>query len=96
MVLDSLFVNNQVYSSDLGINEFKEDSSFLTYYIENSDSIEVRLICDPQENLEFVMTESAFDLFEQPLINAVARDPHMMPKPFVINDATMVKKKFSF
>jgi hypothetical protein len=39
------------------------------------------------------LLESSFDLMSNPLFNITKRAPWMMPTPFVLNDAVVIKQK---
>jgi hypothetical protein len=42
---------------------------------------------------EMELLESSFDLMSNPLFNITKRAPWMMPTPFVLNDAVVIKQK---
>lgn len=43
---------------------------------------------------EFVFYESSYDLLQNELFSIPARDKNMIPKPFILNDAVIIKKSF--
>jgi hypothetical protein len=43
--------------------------------------------------IDMELLESSFDLLQNPLFNIKPRDNWMMPTPFVLNDAVVIRKK---
>lgn len=64
----------------------------LTYYASNRDTLRIQFSISPEDNPEFVLYESAYDLFEKNDLKVKERPVGMIPRPFVINDASILKK----
>lgn len=67
---------------------------FLSYYVTDTDSLEISYTLKGSENVEFTCLEYSFDLLEHPQFSMSSRDSTMMPKPFVNTDAIVIKKSF--
>ncbi len=67
----------------------------LTYYASSQDTLRIEFSIKPSDKPEFVIYESAYDLFDNKHIKVPERHDGMIPKPFVLNDATILKKTFS-
>src|SRR5690606_36784479 len=64
----------------------------LTYHAANRDTLRIEFSIDPEKLPEFTLYEASYDLLENPLLNVPARDNNMIPRPFVLNDAVIIKK----
>lgn len=72
----------------------KKAKTILTYYITKpNEFLEIEFSIPKDETPLIDLYESSYDLFTNPLLNVKNnRDETMMPTPFVINDATIVKE----
>ena len=85
----------------------KEDSSdyvlqlypgqtLVNYYVTSpSDTLDIDYNTDTAGKLRLIVEDIAFDLLKNPDFNVMPRSEIMMPMPFVINDATIIKKEVS-
>ena len=64
----------------------------LTYYADNMDTLRIEFSIKQDDRPEFVLYESAYDLLDQEQLEVPSREDHMIPRPFVLNDATILKK----
>ena len=64
----------------------------LTYYASNQDTLRIEFSIKEGEQPEFVLYESAYDLYQNKELKVPARSANMIPRPFVLNDATILKK----
>ena len=64
----------------------------LTYYASNQDTLRIQFSISREDTPEFVLYESAYDLFENKDLKVQERPQGMIPRPFVLNDATILKK----
>ncbi|UAB85446.1 M20/M25/M40 family metallo-hydrolase [Zunongwangia sp. SCSIO 43204] len=65
----------------------------LSYYISSKDTLRMNFSLDKSKSAEFILYESSYDLLENEELNVPKRAENMMPKPFVLNDAVIYKKK---
>lgn len=71
--------------------------NLLTYYLTEKDSIlNIKFSIAEKETPKLLFYEVAYDLLENPNFNITPRSEIMMPAPFVINDATITKKRIEF
>lgn len=85
----------------LGIQKFhvftkRWQNRLLTYHAANRDTLRIEFSIDPEKLPEFTLYEASYDLLENPLLNVPARNNNMIPRPFVLNDAVIIKKTILF
>ena len=83
--LDSEQENLHIFS-----NRWQE--KLLNYYMTDRDTLRIEFSLKDENKPEFVMYESAYDLMQTEKLEIPERKSWMMPKPFVLNDATIIKK----
>ncbi|MEM6719286.1 MAG: M28 family peptidase [Bacteroidota bacterium] len=66
------------------------------FYVSDNDPLEISFTVQPNVKPELILYESSFDLMENPLFSIPPRAKDMIPRPFVLNDAVMVKKTIRF
>lgn len=72
----------------------KENSSIVRYVLPHSqDPLNMRFTIPASENPSLNILEYHFDLLENSELDVEPRKEWMMPKPFVLTDATVVKQK---
>ncbi|MFV8225178.1 M28 family peptidase [Christiangramia aquimixticola] len=82
---------------DLGQNKFhmftrRWKERLLTYHASNRDTLRIEFSIKKEDRPEFTIYETAYDLLENPELDVKERPAGMIPKPFVVNDATIIKK----
>ncbi|WBL22557.1 M20/M25/M40 family metallo-hydrolase [Zunongwangia sp. HRR-M8] len=65
----------------------------LSYYISSKDTLRMNFSLDKSKSTEFILYESSYDLLENTELNVPKRSENMIPKPFVLNDAVIYKKR---
>jgi hypothetical protein len=99
-----LYVDKKIEFKKLSFNGLavKENLSFsksknrlLTFYVSGLDSLKVSYTVSRDETPEFTLLEYSFDLMNNPWIDIKKRSDKMMPKPFVFNDAIVIKQKIN-
>ncbi|WP_235921964.1 M20/M25/M40 family metallo-hydrolase [Flavobacterium phycosphaerae] len=83
-------VTSVSFKSNMGATTF---GKIVTYYVVDNLPLELEFSINAKAQLQLELLESSFDLMNNPLINTVKRKPWMMPTPFVLNDAIIVKQK---
>ncbi len=72
----------------------KSGKTVLNYYITSiEEKIAIEFTIKKEENPSFYIYETSYDLLESMHFNFKPRSENMMPTPFVINDAIVVKKQ---
>ena len=69
----------------------RKDRKILTYYVTNNMPLEIEFAINKKTVLDMDLLESSFDLMTNPAFEIKKRQPWMMPKPFVLNDAVVLK-----
>ncbi|WP_121344937.1 M20/M25/M40 family metallo-hydrolase [Gillisia mitskevichiae] len=64
----------------------------LTYHAANTDTLLINFTTRDKVAPEIVLYESSYDLLDNPDLKVKKRDKTKMPKPFVLNDAVILKK----
>jgi hypothetical protein len=97
--LKSFIINNQglkgddksVYVLDL------QKGTLLSYYRTSKDEkITLEMVSDKNQKLDLDILEVKYDLFTNSAFDIKPRTSEMMPMPFVLNDATVVKTNLKF
>lgn len=71
----------------------RKDRKLISYYVVNNEPLELQFSISKRAILDMSLMESSFDLMSNPLFNMQKRKSWMMPSPFVLNDAVVVKKQ---
>lgn len=99
-----IFVNNNIQINNLKANgvqsiDFKSNiasktaGKLLTYYVVDNLPLELEFSTLNRQNLDLNLVESSFDLQANSLLKMTQRKPGMIPMPFVLNDAIIIKQK---
>lgn len=96
-----LYVNQEITFNSLSFNgipisknlSYKEyNNRILSFFVHEMDSLEISYSFSKKLNPTFTLLEYSFDLMDNPWLNVNPRSNSMMPKPFVITDALIVKQ----
>jgi hypothetical protein len=71
-------------------NRFK--SNLIDYYVVNQEPLYFEFEVDKNKTVEFIFNEISFDLISHPLFSVPIRPKDKITKPFVVNDAIIVKQ----
>lgn len=74
----------------------KGDPKIATYHVVNKEPMEVSFTIHKDSIPHLELLEVSHDLLEHPVLNVGERGKDMIPKPFVINDAIIVKTTLKF
>ena len=72
----------------------RKDSRVLNYYPIQNKPLTLQFQIPKAEKLQLEIMTSSFDLLENKLFSIPNRPDELIPMPFVLNDAIIVKKKF--
>lgn len=92
--------NGEAFSKQKEEDEFvfsttAEDSKIISYYLAKGvDSLHISMELPNNQQPSFELYEVSFDLLDNPLFSIEPRNDIMMPTPFIINDAIILKKDF--
>ncbi|MDT0649394.1 M28 family peptidase [Autumnicola edwardsiae] len=81
----------------LGENNFhvfkkRWKEQLLLYHAAGNDTLRINFRLQKDKEPEFLLYESSYDLLENSALNVPERQDWMIPKPFVVNDAVIIKK----
>ncbi|MDP3314152.1 M28 family peptidase [Lutibacter sp.] len=74
-----------------------EKGSVMSYYLTSpTEIIDLEFMVDANQKFDLDILEAKFDLFSNPAFKITPRSEIMMPMPFVLNDATVIKTNIKF
>jgi hypothetical protein len=85
--VSSLDIRNSVFS--------KSGGRILSYYVAGNEPLDLELSMDKNAEFKMQLWESSFDLLSDPAFNMKPRKDWMIAKPFVLNDAVVIRQKIS-
>jgi hypothetical protein len=71
----------------------KTDGKLLSYYVVDNIPLELEFSIPANQKLDLDLVESSFDLLTNPQFSVAKRKTWMIPTPFVLNDAVMIRQK---
>jgi hypothetical protein len=88
------FKANGVRSLDQKGSRYERNGKkILSYYVVDNAPLEIQFSISVSSILDMELIESSFDLMTNPLFKMAKRENWMMPTPFVLNDAAVIKEK---
>jgi len=88
------FKANGVHSIDFKSNiASKTSGKILSYYVVENLPLEIIFSINTNEKLDLELLESSFDLLSNPEFTLTKRKSWMIPTPFVLTDAVIIKQK---
>ncbi len=76
-----------------GVKMNRNGKKILSYYVVDNAPLEMQFAIDKATLLDMQLLESSFDLIYNPLFKMTPRASWMMPTPFVLNDAVIIKTR---
>ena len=80
--------------SDLNVFSLRWSDRLLEYYPVNRDTLRLEMSLEKGIHPELTMYEAAYSLFDNPELKVRPRKENMIPRPFVLNDAVVIKRSF--
>ena len=71
----------------------RKGKKILSYYVVRNVPLEMQFTVNSATVFDMELMESSFDLMTNPLFQITKRENWMMPTPFVLNDAVVIKQK---
>jgi len=97
--LKSFIINKEALKNNSS-SEYVLDmqkGTVLSYYRTSpNEKIILEMVGDKNQKVDLDILEVKYDLFTNPLFSVKPRTNIMMPMPFVLNDATVIKTNFQF
>jgi hypothetical protein len=74
-----------------------EEGTIMNFYRTSKDEIiDIEFVVDKNQVIDIDILEAKYDLFTNPQFSIIPRTEIMMPMPFVLNDATVIKTNIKF
>ena len=93
VVINNFKANGLNLLGQKGAKYERKGKKLLSYYVINQMPLEIRFNLAASSVLDLYLLESSFDLMKNPLFPMTKRANWMMPTPFVLNDAVIVKQE---
>lgn len=71
----------------------RKGRKILSYYVVGNAPLEIQFSVNSSTVFDMELMESSFDLLSNPLFQITKRENWMMPTPFVLNDAVVIRQK---
>ena len=72
-----------------------KSKELVRYYVSDKDSLVVSYEVSKNQKVSFTVLEYSYDLLNHPEFTINKRADYMMPKPFIVTDAVIVKKELN-
>ena len=94
----SMRTNGQDYTLEKKSQGFTDLSNrqILSYYVVDKAPLEIEMKVPEGQRVNLTILEASYDLFDNEWFTVPHRPDGMIPKPFVLNDAIVIKKSVSF
>lgn len=93
MVIHNFKANGVTSLGQKGSKYERNGKKILSYYVVDNMPLEMQFSINTATILDMELMESSFDLMTNPLFGMAKRENWMMPTPFVLNDAVVIKQK---
>ncbi|NMH28279.1 M20/M25/M40 family metallo-hydrolase [Flavobacterium silvaticum] len=91
----NLKANGVANSSQTGSLYKRDDRKLLSYYVVDNEPLVLQFSTLKTAVLDMELLEASFDLMKHPAFSMRKRANWMMPKPFVLTDAILIRKKIT-
>ena len=73
----------------------RKSNRLFGFYVADDNHLELEFTTPASQKTEIMLYEASFDMLENDMFNVTKRPKTMIPKPFVLNDAVIIKKKIT-
>ena len=80
--------------SSLNVHKNRWRDRLLSYYATSKDTLRLEVSVEEGIHPQITLLEASYDLHENPQLQVSERSADMIPRPFVMNDAIVVKRTF--
>lgn len=70
----------------------RKRNRLFSFHVADDNHLELDFTFDAQQKTEFVLNEISYDMLDNDLFDVPKRSSDMIPKPFIVNDAVIIKK----
>jgi Peptidase family M28 len=93
MVIHNFKANGAATLGQKGSLYKRNGKKILSYYVVENTPLEMSFSVSSKTVFDMELLESSFDLMTNPLFGITKRENWMMPTPFVLNDAVVIKER---
>jgi Peptidase family M28 len=93
LIFNNFIANGARALGQKSVNLERKGKKILSYYVVDNIPLEMEFNIKSKSILDMELMESSFDLMTNPLFTIAKRESWMMPMPFVLNDAVVIKQK---
>src|SRR6218665_3222111 len=93
IVFHNLKANGATALGQKGSLYLRKNRKIISYYVVDNEPLILQFSILKKAPLDMELMESSFDLMNNPAYSMQKRKPWMMPTPFVLTDAVVIKKK---
>jgi hypothetical protein len=93
LVIQNFKANGLSLLGQKGSKYERKGKNILSYYVVDQLPLEIEFNVAASSVLDLDLMESSFDLMNNPLFSMAKRANWMMPTPYVLNDAVIIKEK---
>ena len=93
LVIQNFKANGLTLLEQKGSKYERKGKKLLSYYVVDQLPLEIEFSVAASSILDLDLMESSFDLLNNPLFTMAKRADWMMPTPYVLNDAVVIKEK---
>ncbi|RZK09994.1 MAG: M28 family peptidase [Flavobacterium sp.] len=93
LVIHNLSTNRVKLLGQKGSPHPRNGNRIVSYYVTDNEPLILQFSINKVSTLDLELMEASFDLLENPLFSIPKRPASMMPKPFVLTDAVVLKQK---
>ena len=93
MVFHNMKANGAMALGQKGSLYLRKNRKIISNYVIDNEPLELQFMIPAKTPLDMELMESSFDLMENPEYSMEKRKPWMMPRPFSLTDAVVIKKK---
>jgi hypothetical protein len=94
----SLSFNGEIFPLNNNLTNAAQkikSKELVRYYVSDKDSLVVSYEVSKNQKVSFTVLEYSYDLLNHPQFTINKRADYMMPKPFIVTDAIIVKKELN-
>jgi hypothetical protein len=93
LVIQNFKANGLTLLGQKGSKYERKSKKLVSYYVVDQLPLEIEFSVAASSVLDLDLMESSFDLMNNPLFSMAKRAVWMMPTPYVLNDAVIIKQK---
>jgi hypothetical protein len=95
MVFHNFKANGAKALDQKGSQYLRNGKKIISYYVVDNDPLELQFSIPKGTVFDMSLLEASFDLMSNPIFSMEKRKSWMMPTPFVLNDAVVIRKKIA-